>query len=222
MFRQQNIFRTKAQPLGKNLHKGVVEGQRAALKRNRRLNGQTLGQAADGLFGHGMKSGQRQIGPADPLVEQRLNIGFGIHAAAPRNVVYAAALGGQRIQLFNRHVQNRSDFIQKSAGAARTASVHPHIGGFKLAGGLVAAEENHFGVLPAQFNGGANPHIQRAQRQRVCHNLLGKGQPQRIGQLLGAGTGQNRLQPGTGKTPAQFPHRFRNAGGLIGMVAPII
>ena len=66
MFRQQNIFRTKAQALGKNLHKGVVEGQRAALKRNRRLNGQTLGQAADGLFGHGMKSGHAKSARLTP------------------------------------------------------------------------------------------------------------------------------------------------------------
>ena len=43
-------------PLLKNAAKRGVEGERAAFKDDRRLEFQSLGQSADGLFGDGVKT----------------------------------------------------------------------------------------------------------------------------------------------------------------------
>ena len=61
VLRNQNVLGGKPQPLGKHPNQGWIEGEGTALKGHRLFNLQTLGQAADGLFGDGVEGGQSQV-----------------------------------------------------------------------------------------------------------------------------------------------------------------
>ena len=124
---KDDIFLRKMQPFGKNPHQGAVEGQGAALKGHGLFYLQALGQAADGLLGDGVKGGEGQIGPGNPLVYQRLDVCLCIDPAAAGYVKDALSLPGQAVEFLHRHLQYGCRLINKGTCAPCTCAVHTHV-----------------------------------------------------------------------------------------------
>ena len=58
-----------------------IEGERLALEDDGRYDVEPLRQAAERLFRYGMEGGKREVGLRDALVEQGLDVGFGVDSA---------------------------------------------------------------------------------------------------------------------------------------------
>ncbi len=78
-----DVLPAQLQALGEHLYKARVEGERPALEHDGRLDLQALRQPADGLFCYGVETGKRDVLLRHALVQQRLDVGFRVHAAAP-------------------------------------------------------------------------------------------------------------------------------------------
>ena len=170
----------KVQAFREDADKARVEGKGAAFEHHRGLNLKTLRQATDGLLGDGMERRQGDISLGYALVEQGLDVGFRVYAAAAGNVVHRLALLGQVAELLGGNLQERGDFVHKSAGAACAASVHAHVGNGKAPCFFVVLEEDHLRVLAAQLDGGAGSGVMGAYGKGVGHHFLHIGQVQRF------------------------------------------
>ena len=82
-----NVLRGETQRADKGLFQLRQKVQRAAQKGYAAPNGLAAGKTGNGLIHHRLKDGGRQIGPGGALVDKRLNIGLGEHAAAGGNGV---------------------------------------------------------------------------------------------------------------------------------------
>ncbi len=167
-----DVVFAKIEALGKDLYEARVEGEWASLEDDRRVDVEPLRQAADSLLGDGMEGRQRQILFGDALVEEGLDIGFGIDAATARYVVDAGSRLGALVKLLYGDAQQMGYLVDKGACTARAAAVHAHVtyrGGAAL---LVGGQKDHLGVLAAQFYGGARCGVELADGDRVGHDLL--------------------------------------------------
>ena len=219
--RSNDIPFLQIQPLRKHPHQRGVEGQRAALKDDGGRQLQSLGQAADGLLGDGVEGGKRDIRPLRPLDQQGLDVCLGKHAAAAGDAVNGLPAGSQLLELVRRHVQQRGDLIDKRAGASGAAAVHPHVGGLELSAGLVIAEEDHLGILSAQFHRGADLRIQGPDCRRVGHHLLDIAGPQGGGNGPSAGPAHADTEPHAGKMTGRLLQQLPDGIRLMG-VMPLI
>ena len=208
----------QVQPLREHPHQGGVEGQGAALEDDGGRQLQALGQPADGLLGDGVEGGQGDVGPLRPLDQQRLDVCLGEHAAPAGDAVHRLPLLRQLLKLVRRHVQQGGDLVDEGAGAAGAAAVHPHIGGLELSGGLVIVEEDHLGVLTAQFHGGADLRVQGPDGGGVGHHLLDIVGPHGCGDGPPAGPAHTDPEPDTGKPPGCFLQKLPDGGCLMGVV----
>ena len=133
-----------------------------------------------------MERGKCQVSLGDSLVDEGLHIGLGEHAATARYGIDRLALFGKLVELFGGHMQERGDLVDEGSGAARAGAVHAHILYLKVSRVLVEREEDHLGILPAQFDGGARVRIELLERGCVGHHLLDEGHPQRFGKSRAA------------------------------------
>ena len=219
--RSNDIPFLQIQPLRKHPHQRGVKGQRASLKDDGGRQLQSLGQAADGLLGDGVEGGKRDIRPLRPLDQQGLDVCLGKHAAAAGDAVNGLPAGSQLLELVRRHVQQRGDLIDKRAGASGAAAVHPHVGGLELSTGLVIAEEDHLGILSAQFHRGADLRIQGPDCRRVGHHLLDIAGPQGGGNGPSAGPAHADTEPHAGKVTGRLLQQLPDGIRLMG-VMPLI
>ena len=165
----------EAQALLEDAHEHGVERARAALEDDRGLELAALCQAADGLLGDGMEARKCQVFPGHTAVEQGLDVGLGVYAAAPRDVVDAGAALGERVEVAGLRVEKRGDLVDEGAGAACARAVHAHVrdAGFARLG--VFLEEDDLSVLAAQLNGAAYLRVEFADGDGVGHDLLHEG-----------------------------------------------
>ena len=87
VLRIHDVLRGETQRADKGLFQLRQKVQRAAQKGHAAPDGLAAGKAGNGLIHHRLKDGGRQIGPGGALVDKRLNIGLGEHAAAGGNGV---------------------------------------------------------------------------------------------------------------------------------------
>ena len=218
----QDVLIRQAQPLGKHLDQGGVEGEGPALEGHGLFDLQSLGQTADGLLGDGVEGGQGQILLGHALVQQGLDVGLGVHTAPAGHVVDAVPPGGQGVELLDGHVENGGHLVDKGPGAAGAAAVHAHIRHLQLPGGLAGPEENDLGVLSPQLDGGAHVLIFGAQGDGVGHHLLDIGQPQPVGQLFRPRARHGQMALGVGEACGQLAQGGGHALHLVGVVPLIV
>ena len=194
LFRDQNVLVFEFQFFTESLDQSRMEAQRTALKNDGRRHGESLGKAADGLLGNGMQSRQGDVFLAHALIQQRLDIGLGIDAAAPGYVIELCAALRQSLVFLGLYLQKGSDFIDEGSRSSRTASVHAHIRDFQPSGLFAPAEKNDLRVLAAQLNGCPGGRIIFHDSKRVGHDLLHKGHAGRIRKGFGSRTCKGNLQ----------------------------
>ena len=100
-----------------------------------------------------MESRQRQVFFGNALVEQGLDVGLGVDAAAAGDVVDAGAGLRALVELLHWDTQQVRDLIDEGARAAGAAAVHAHVaygGGVLL---LIGSEEDHLRILAAELDG---------------------------------------------------------------------
>ena len=221
MLRADDVRLPEPQPLRENADEGGVEGQGAALEDDGRRQLQALGQSADGLLGHRVEGGQGDVRPVRPLDQQGLDVRLGEDAAASGDVVDVGAPCRQGLELVRLHVEQGGDLVQKRAGAAGAAAVHPHVGGHKTAQGLVVVEKDHLGVLPAQLHGSAGLGIQRLHGGGVGHHLLYVPGAQRLRRRFAAGAADAHPEGLRGEDGAGLLQQGAGGVQLMGVVALI-
>ena len=197
----QDVLLRQVEALGERFDKARVERERAALEDDGRRDVGALGQAADGLLGDGVEERPGDVLLRHALVEQGLDVGLGVDAAAPGDVVQGARALGQAVELLDRHAQQRGDLVHQGAGAARARAVHAHVGDRGRARLLVGTEEDHLRVLPAQLDGGARGGVEGLQRERVGHDLLDVGQAQGVRDGARSRAGERGAHAGVGEVP---------------------
>ena len=120
-----------------------------------------------------MKRRKRQVGGRNALVEQRLDIGLCVHAAAARDLVDGRSPACELLELarFGADPHELCHLVDKCTGTACARAVHAHVGNLDVSL-IVGAEEDHLGVLAAQLDGAARLRIEPADRERVGDHLL--------------------------------------------------
>ena len=132
----QRLLEALAQPLA------IV--QRPAEEHDLALDLPALGQARDGLVHHRLVDAGRHVRLARALVQQRLDVALGEHAAAGGDRVEALVRKAGRVHLLHAHVQQHRHLVDERAGAARAAAVHALV--------QAMVEEDHLRVLAAQLD----------------------------------------------------------------------
>ena len=132
----QRLLEALAQPLA------IV--QRPAQKHDLSLDLSALGQARDGLVHHRLVDAGGHVRLAGTLVQQRLNVALGEHAAAGCEGVEALMRQALGVHLLHAHVQEHRHLVDERAGAARAAAVHALV--------QAMVEEDHLRVLAAQLD----------------------------------------------------------------------
>ena len=143
----QGIFRAQALH-AQNAVKGRPqlgeEGQRPAQVHHLALNLPALGQARDGLVHHGGEDALGDVVFLGALVQKRLDVGLGEHAAPGGDAVGALALPGDGVQLLGGDGKQCGHLVDKGPGAAGAGAVHAHL--------HRAGQEQDFCVLAPQLN----------------------------------------------------------------------
>ena len=186
----------EVEALLENAYQRGVERERAAFEDDGRAHVDALCQAAERLLGDGMEGRQGQVVAGCPLIEQGLDVGFGVYAAATGDVVDRASAAGGGIEPLDGQVEHRGDFVDERARAARAAAVHAHIGDVERAGGLVGAEEDHLGVLAAKLDSAARTRVERLDSAGVGDDLLHERHAKLVGDGRRAGAGERKPDAG--------------------------
>ena len=84
----------------------------------------STGKPADRLIDNCLKDRGRQIRFGSPLIDQRLDIGFGKYAAACGNGIQCLIMLGVFIETGCIGLQKRCHLVDKRAGTSRTDAVH--------------------------------------------------------------------------------------------------
>ena len=167
----QRIFERLAQALQKV--------QRAAQKQHLALDAPALRQPRHRLVHHRLKDAGGDVFLLRALVEQRLDIRLGEHAAAGGDGVHLFRLEREFVHLPRGDVQKGRHLVDEGARAARAAAVHALLG--------AAGDEDDLGVFAAQLDGGVGVGVVFADGgERRLHFLhegdaaaLGKAQARR-------------------------------------------
>ena len=201
--------------------RGVV-GERTALEDYRRLDVDTLGKTADRLAGDRVKRRKRQVGGRNALVEQRLDIGLCVHAAAARDLVDGRSPACELLELarFGADPHELCHLVDKCTGTACARAVHAHVGNLDVSL-IVGAEEDHLGVLAAQLDGAARLRIEPADRERVGDHLLNVRGAQRGRDIARARAGHRNAQRLMGKALGELAEHGAHARCLTRPVAAI-
>ena len=212
------------QLLGEHAHERGVVGKRAALEDDGRLDVYALRQAANGLARHGMQGREREVGARDPLVEQGLDVGLGIHAAPTRDLVHARARGGELLEPLGRDAEELGHLVDERTGAARAAAVHAHVRDLRLGVRPLGMEEEHLGILAAELDGAADLRVELADGDGVGHDLLNVVGAEGAGDVARARAGHRHARRHAGEAPPDLFERLGRACRLprpVALVAPV-
>ena len=186
VFRVYHHVRRQLQGADKGLFQLRQKMERAAQKGHAASDGLTAGKAGDGLVHHRLEDGGGKVRLGGALVNERLDIRFGKHAAAGRDGVDLLIIRGFLVKPRGVGLQKGGHLVDKGAGTAGTDAVHALL--------QTALEIDDFGVLAAQLYGHVCLRRGKLQGGGDCHHLLHKIDPQRLAQIDGAGAGDLHLQ----------------------------
>ena len=196
VFRQDGGFLRQAQGADEGCAQLRQEVQRPAQKGHMPANGLAAGQAGDGLVDHRLEDGGGQILPGGALVDQRLDIALGKHAAPGGNGVNFLVAGGKIVQPGSVGFEQGGHLVDEGPRAAGADAVHALL--------HAAAEIKDFRVLTAQLDGHVRLGGFRLEGGGHCHHLLNKGNAQRVGQGQRAGARHAQAQVAAAKLIAHI------------------
>ncbi|CED90575.1 Hypothetical protein AAM4_0743 [Actinomyces succiniciruminis] len=159
------------------------EVQRAAQEHDVAADGAAAGQAGDGLGDHGLEHGGGQVLAGGALVDQRLQVGLGEHAAARGDRVEGLVFGGEFVQAGGVGVQQLRHLVDEGAGAARAGAVHALLGGGVQVGDL--------GVLAAELDDDIGLGVLGLDGAGLGDDLLHEGQAHQVGQVQAGAAGDS-------------------------------
>ena len=119
--------------------------QRAAEERHMPTDGATARQARDGLRHHSLEDGGGHVLGTGALVQQRLDVGFGEHAAATGDGIDVLGALCELVQPRGIRVQQGCHLVDERAGAAGARAVHALLD--------ARVEVDDLGVLAAELDG---------------------------------------------------------------------
>ena len=164
------------------------EEQRAAQEDDGAVDRTAGRQTGDGLGGDGGEDGGRQIRLGGTVVDQRLQVGFGEHAAAGCDRIQRGVVLGHLVEAFGVGVQQRGHLVDERAGTARAGAVHTLL--------RRRLEISDLGVLAAQLDDDVGLRVFGVDRLGLGDDLLDERYVQAVGERQTAGTGDgqpNRL-----------------------------
>ena len=138
---------------------------------------------------------------ASPLVQKRLDIRLGKHAASGGNGIEPLAAQAQLIQFIRRHIQQRCHLIDKGPRAAGAGTVHPFVN--------TAVKENDLCVLSPQFNDHRGIRLQLLDYLASSKHLLDEGHLCRLGQAQARRTGDGRCQRPVSRQRSRLRQQFQ-------------
>ena len=219
MFRHNSLFVVNAQTFLEGADKRRVERERATFKDHGRFDFHTLGKATDGLFRDGMEAGKGDVFLGDAVVQHRLDVGLGEHAATARNFVDLLTTLGKAFEGFGLDAQKFGHLVDKCTRTAGAHAVHTHVRGNELAGGLVFFEEHHLCILSAEFDGDPGFRISRTHLKGVCLDFLHKEGVGGFGEGLTATAAEGDPEILIGEKSMGLAQHFENLLCLHGVVA---
>ena len=184
----ERIFRADALRLQRRVKRVPQlreERQRAAQIQHLAADRASLRQAGDRLVCHGRKNAGAHVALARALVQKRLHVALGKHAAAGGDGIDFLILGSELVHLVEREIEQRCHLINERTGAAGTGAVHAH---FQPAG-----EEEDLGVLAAQLNDHVRVGDELHGGDSGGVNLLHKGEAARFRHAHAGRTGHREL-----------------------------
>ena len=155
--------------------------QRPAEKRDAAADGLAAGKAGDRLVHHRLKDGRREIGARRALVDKRLDVRLGEHAAARGDGVDLLIVRGLAVETRGIGLQQGGHLVDKRAGAAGADAVHALF--------EPTFEVDDLGILAAEFDGDIHLRRDALERLRDGDDLLHKGDAERLGKVDRAGAG---------------------------------
>ena len=170
---------------------------------------EALRQAADRLLRDGVKRRQCQVLLRNSLVEQGLDVGLRVNAAAARYLVDRLPARGELVELLDRHLQKRGHLVDEGARAAGARAVHAHVGHGGGARLLVALEEHHLRVLAAELDRAAHVLVVAAHGKRVRNDFLHEGHAEGVGDGSAARSARHQAKRALGEF---FCHRAQEGG----------
>ena len=180
--------------------KGTLEGgaqfgheeQRATEEDDGTVDRAASSQAGNGLRGHCGEDGGGEIRLGRAVVDQRLQIGFGEHAATRGDRIQVLVALGHLVEACGVGVKQRGHLVDERAGAACARTIHTLFGRGLQVGDL--------GVLAAELDDDVGLRVFLVDRLGFGDDLLDEGHMQVIGERQAAGTGDgqaNRLVAST-------------------------
>ena len=155
------------------------EGQRTAEVQYLAGDFAALCEACNGLVRDGGEDACANVAFACALIEKRLNVAFGEHAAARSDGVDFLVLRSQRVHFIERQIQKRCHLIDEGSRAAGAGAVHAHL--------HPAGEEEDLCVLSAELDDHIRVGDPLVGGNARCINFLDKRQ---IAGLCDAHTGR--------------------------------
>ena len=160
--------------------------QRAAEKHDLARDAPPLRKPRDGLVDHRLIDAGGHVRLGRALIQERLHVGLGKHAAARRDRVDLRGLKARRVHLVHAHVEQHRHLVDESARAARAAAVHALI--------HAAGKEDDLCILAAELDDRARIRGKLLDKLARRVDLLHEGQPRRLGksQPRRAGNGDGK------------------------------
>ena len=193
--------------------------ERATLENHGRLDFHSLGETADGLLRDGVEARKGDIFLGDTVIEHRLAVRLGEHAATARNLVDLLAALGEAFEGLRLDAEELGHLVDECARSARANAVHAHVGGDELAGGLVFFEKYDFRVLTAKFDGDPRFGVGGAYGECVCHHFLHEECVCGLGEGLASATAEGDPKVFVGEKTVRLPKDLVDLFRLHGVVA---
>ena len=147
--------------------------QRPSKENHRRLNRRSARESAHRLVDHGAIDTGSNIFTGYTLIDQRLNIRLGKHAASGSNGVDLRRRKAHAVKLVVADTQKRGHLIDKRPRSARASAVHACIG--------AVGKKDDLGILTTQLNDRPCLGKLAANQYRRGVHLLYKQDPQLLG-----------------------------------------
>ena len=195
------------------------EEQRAAQEDDGAVDWSAGRQTCDGLRGDRREDGCGQIGLGRAVVDERLKIGFGEHAATGGDRIERLVMLGHVVEASRVGVEQGGHLVDERAGAACAGTVHALF--------RSRLQICDLGVLTAKFDNDVGLRIFLVDGAGLGDDLLHERHMEIIGQGKAAGTGDgqtNRLvAAATGlKFFVDVLQQARHGGTHVGVVATVI
>ena len=175
VFHFNSVLFVQVQSADESLLELCQEVERASQKGDVTADRLAAGKSADGLVDNSLEDRGGKVLLGSPLVDQRLDVGFGKNAAARSDSIKGRVVPGIFVEAGGVGLKKRRHLVDKGACAAGTDSVHTllHIAVFEV---------DDLGVFTAQFDGHIGQGRDLFQSRGNRDYLLYKGHAEIIGE----------------------------------------